>query len=739
MRSKTRLMATAVAMAMTPAPVLTAAVQAEPMKVGTQFWWPEQVDLKPLRQHAPASNPYGADFDYAKAFSKLDLKAVKADIEKVLTTSQPWWPADYGNYGPFFIRMAWHSAGTYRVADGRGGAGGGQQRFEPLNSWPDNGNLDKARRLLWPVKQKYGRALSWADLMVLAGNVSLESMGFKPFGFAGGRKDDWEADLVYWGPENKMLDDKRYSGDRKLANPLAAVQMGLIYVNPEGPNGVPDPLLAAKDIRETFGRMAMNDEETAALIAGGHTFGKAHGAASASNVGKEPAAEGLEKQGFGWENKHGTGKGADTITSGLEGAWTSAPTQWTMQYLENLYRFEWVQTKSPAGAIQWTPKNAADNQFVPDAHKPDTFHAPIMFTTDLALRMDPAYKKITQNWLKNPKAFEDAFARAWFKLTHRDMGPRARYIGADVPKEVLSWQDPVPAVDHPLVNDADIADLKAKVLASGITVPELVRTAWAAAASFRGTDMRGGANGARLRLAPQKDWAANNPAELAKVLPVLAKVQADFNKAAPGGRKISMADLVVLAGNAAVEKAAADAGVAVTLPFTPGRTDASQAQTDVASFAQLEPKADGFRNFYSAESPYNPTQALIDRANLLNLTVPEMTVLIGGLRALDANVGGSKVGVFTARPGVLSNDWFVNLLGMETQWRKASTEGLYEGVDRTSGQVKWTASPVDLLFGSHSELRAVAEVYGAADGHAQMVNDFAKAWTKVMNLDRFAD
>jgi catalase-peroxidase len=739
MRSKTRLMATAVAMAMTPAPVLTAAVHAEPAKVGTQFWWPEQVDLKPLRQQAPVSNPYGADFDYAKEFSKLDLKAVKADIEKVLTTSQPWWPADYGNYGPFFIRMAWHSAGTYRVADGRGGAGGGQQRFEPLNSWPDNGNLDKARRLLWPVKQKYGRALSWADLMVLAGNVSLESMGFKPFGFAGGRKDDWEADLVYWGPENKMLDDKRYSEGRKLANPLAAVQMGLIYVNPEGPNGVPDPQLAANDIRDTFGRMAMNDEETAALIAGGHTFGKAHGAASASNVGKEPAAEALEKQGFGWENKHGTGKGADTITSGLEGAWTSAPTQFTMQYLENLYRFEWVQTKSPAGAIQWTPKNAADNKFVPDAHKPDTFHAPIMFTTDLALRTDPSYKKITQNWLKNPKAFEDAFARAWFKLTHRDMGPRARYIGADVPKEVLSWQDPVPAVDHPLVNDADVADLKAKLLASGITVPELVRTAWAAAASFRGTDMRGGVNGARLRLAPQKDWAANNPAELAKVLPVLAKVQADFNKAAPGGRKISMADLVVLAGNAAVEKAAADAGVAISLPFTPGRTDASQAQTDVASFAQLEPQADGFRNFYSAQSPYNPTQALVDRANLLNLTVPEMTVLMGGLRALDANVGGSKVGVFTARPGVLSNDWFVNLLGMETQWRKASAEGLYEGVDRTSGQVKWTASPVDLLFGSHSELRAVAEVYGAADGHKQMVTDFAKAWTKVMNLDRFAD
>ena len=699
-----------------------------------QFWWPELVDLSPLRGQAPQSNPYGPDFDYAAQFSKLDLKAVKADIAKVLTTTQPWWPADYGNYGPFFIRMAWHSAGTYRIADGRGGAGGGQQRFEPLNSWPDNGNLDKARRLLWPVKAKYGRALSWADLMVLAGNVSLETMGFKPFGFAGGRTDDWEADKVYWGPENKMLDDKRYSAGRKLAGPLGAVQMGLIYVNPEGPNGVPDPQLAANDIRETFGRMAMNDEETAALIAGGHTFGKAHGAGSATNVGKEPAAEALEKQGFGWENKMGSGKGADTITSGLEGAWTSAPTQWTMQYLENLYRFEWVQTKSPAGAIQWEPKDAKDQKFVPDAHREGVYHAPIMFTTDLALRTDPSYKKITQNWLKNPKAFEDAFARAWFKLTHRDMGPRARYIGPDAPKEVLSWQDPVPAVDHPLVNDADVATLKANFLASGLTVPELVRTAWAAAASYRGTDGRGGVNGGRLRLAPQKDWAINNPAELAKVLPVLSKVQADFNKA--GTRKISMADLIVLAGNAAVEKAAADAGVAITLNFTPGRTDASQAQTDVASFAALEPKADGFRNYWTADSFYNPTQGLIDRANLLGVTVPEMTVLVGGLRVLDANASASKVGVFTAKPGVLTNDWFVGLLGMETKWQKSATEGLYDGVDRTTGAKKWTASPVDLLFGSHSELRAVAEVYGAADGHKQMVADFAKAWTKVMNRDR---
>ncbi len=735
----TRTFASIVALAIASLAGASSAMAAEAsmnQNANPQFWWPELVDLSPLRSQQVASNPYGPNFDYAAEFSKLDLKAVKADIAATLTKSQPWWPADYGNYGPFFIRMAWHSAGTYRIGDGRGGAGGGQQRFEPLNSWPDNGNLDKARRLLWPVKAKYGRALSWADLMVLAGNVSLETMGFKPFGFAGGRTDDWEADKVYWGPENKMLDDKRYSQGRKLANPLGAVQMGLIYVNPEGPNGVPDPQLAANDIRETFGRMAMNDEETAALIAGGHTFGKAHGAASASNVGKEPAAEGLEKQGFGWENKSGTGKGADTITSGLEGAWSSAPTQWTMQYLENLYGHEWVQTKSPAGAIQWEPKNAADKKFVPDAHREGVYHAPIMFTTDLALRTDPAYRKITQGWLKNPKGFEDAFARAWFKLTHRDMGPRTRYIGADVPKEILSWQDPVPAVTHPLVTDADVADLKARVLASGITVPELVRTAWAAAASFRGTDMRGGTNGGRLALAPQKDWAVNSPAELAKVLPVLARVQADFNKAAPGGRKISLADMIVLAGNAAVEKAAADAGVPVTLAFTPGRADATQAQTDVASFAALEPKADGFRNHWTAESPYNPTSALVDRAHLLGVTVPEMTVLVGGLRVLGGNAGGSNTGVFTNRVGVLSNDWFVNLLGMETKWQKAATEGLYEGVDRATGAKKWTASPVDLLFGSHSELRAVAEVYGAADGHRQMVGDFARAWTKVMNNGR---
>jgi catalase-peroxidase len=735
-RTFASIIALAVATLGVPAAAADTAAPASAANTSPQFWWPELVDLSPLRSQQAASSPYGADFDYPAAFARLDLKAVKADIAKLLTTSQPWWPADYGNYGPFFIRMAWHSAGTYRIGDGRGGAGGGQQRFEPLNSWPDNANLDKARRLLWPVKQKYGRSLSWADLMVLAGNVSLETMGFKPFGFAGGRTDDWEADRVYWGPEIKFLDDKRYGEGRTLAKPLAAVQMGLIYVNPEGPNGVPDPLAAARDIRETFGRMAMNDEETAALIAGGHTFGKAHGAASASNVGKDPTGEAIEKQGLGWENRHGSGKGADAITSGLEGAWSASPTQWTMQYLENLYAYDWVQTKSPAGAIQWEPKNAGQVKFVPDAHRDGVFHAPIMFTTDLALRQDPAYAKITRNWLKNPKAFEDAFARAWFKLTHRDMGPRTRYVGADVPAEVLSWQDPVPAVTHPLVNDADVADLKARVLASGLGVPELVRTAWAAAASYRGTDMRGGTNGGRLRLAPQKDWAVNNPAELARVLPVLEKIAADFNKAAPGGRRISVADMIVLAGTAAVEKAAADAGVATKVAFTPGRADASQQQTDVASFAALEPKADPFRNHWTADSPYNLTQAMVDRAHLLGLTVPEMTVLMGGLRVLGANAGGAATGVFTARPGVLTNDWFVNLLGMETQWRKASAPGLYEGVDRAGGQVKWTASPVDLVFGSHSELRAVAEVYASTDGHSQMVRDFASAWAKVMNLGR---
>jgi catalase-peroxidase len=638
-----------------------------------RFWWPEMVDLSPLRQHGAESNPLSADFDYVKAFNSLDLAAVKKDIEAVLKTSQDWWPADYGHYGPFMIRMAWHSAGTYRTLDGRGGAGGGQQRFEPLNSWPDNANLDKARRLLWPVKQKYGRNISWADLMVLTGNVALESMGFKTFGFAGGRTDDWEADHVYWGQEKKWLEDKRYSGDRQLEKPLAAVQMGLIYVNPEGPNGVPDPLLAAKDIRETFGRMAMNDEETVALIAGGHTFGKAHGARAPEKcVGVEPGAAALEEQGFGWTNKCGSGKGADTITSGLEGAWTAAPTQFTMQYLANLYAFEWVKTKSPAGATQWIPANGQAANLVPDAHDKNKRHAPIMFTTDLALKEDPAYGKISKRFLENPKEFELAFAKAWFKLTHRDMGPRARYLGSEVPREDLIWQDPVPAVDHPLIDDRDAAALKSKILASGLSVPELVRTAWAAAASFRGTDLRGGANGARLRLAPQKDWAVNNPKEVAKVLKKLEAIQADFNRAQKGGKKVSLADLIVLGSAAAVEQAAKKGGHDIAVPFTPGRTDATQAQTDIESFAVLEPTADGFRNYYGKGNRFSPTDALVDRAALLNLSVPEMTVLVGGLRALDANTDGAKHGVFTAKPGVLSNDYFVNLLDMS---RAASSSG----------------------------------------------------------------
>jgi catalase-peroxidase len=677
----------------------------------------------------------GEKFDYAAEFKTLDLKAVKADIAKVLTTSQPWWPADYGNYGPFFIRMAWHSAGTYRTTDGRGGAGGGQQRFEPLNSWPDNANLDKARRLLWPVKAKYGRKLSWADLMVLAGNVSLEEMGFRTYGFGGGRADDWEADLVYWGPEAKFLADERYSGERQLKKPLGAVQMGLIYVNPEGPNGVPDPLLAAKDIRETFGRMAMNDEETLALIAGGHSFGKAHGAKAPDGcVGVAPAANSVERQGFGWDNKCGTGKGVDTITSGLEGAWTASPVYFSMQYLENLYKYDWVKTKSPAGATQWIPANGAAAGTVPDAHDPTKTHAPIMFTTDLALKEDPAYRKISQRFLKNPAEFELAFAKAWFKLTHRDLGPKARYVGAEVPKDSLIWQDPIPAVDHPLIDAGDVTALKAKVLASGLTGPELVRTAWASASSFRGTDMRGGANGARVRLAPQKDWPVNDPAELAKVLGKLEAIQTEFNKSAPGSKRVSLADLIVLAGGAAIERAA---GSGVTVPFTPGRMDASVAQTDAASFAAMEPTADGFRNFYESGSAMSPAEMLVERANMLTLTVPEMTVLVGGMRALDANAGGVKHGVLTTKPGTLSNDFFVNLLDMSTAWTKSATPGLYEGRDRATNAVKWTATPVDLIFGSHSELRAVAEVYGAADGQGKFTRDFVDAWTKVMSLDRF--
>ena len=704
-----------------------------------QFWWPDNLNLRPLRDNGVESDPLRGEFNYAEAFASLDLDVVKKDIEDLMTTSQDWWPADYGHYGPFFIRMAWHSAGTYRVADGRGGAGGGQQRFEPLNSWPDNANLDKARRLLWPVKQKYGRSLSWADLMVLTGNVALESMGFKTYGFAGGREDDWEADMVYWGPENEFLADERYSGDRQLENPLAAVQMGLIYVNPEGPNGNPDPLLAAKDIRDTFGRMAMNDEETVALIAGGHTFGKAHGAKSPADcVGPEPAAAGMEEQGFGWTNKCGSGNAGDTITSGLEGAWTVNPIAWTHSYLVNLYTYDWVKTKSPAGATQWIPANGAASTLVPDAHDPSKRHAPIMFTTDLALKFDPEYKKITSRWLNNPEEFEVAFAKAWYKLTHRDMGPRARYLGKEVPAEDLLWQDPVPAVDHPLVNAADIAALKAKILDSGLTVPELVRTAWASAATFRGTDLRGGANGARISFAPQKDWEANNPKELAKVLKALQAIQKDFNRAQSGGKKISLADLIVLGGAAAIEKAAKEAGQDVQVPFTPGRTDATQAQTDVQSFAVLKPTADGFRNYYAKGNSMSPAEMLVDKADTLTLTAPEMTVLVGGLRALNANAGGAAHGVFTDRPGTLSNDFFVNLLSMSTQWTKSATaEGVYEGRDRSTGKVKWTATPVDLVFGSHAELRAIAEVYAEVGGQEKFVSDFVDAWTKVMTLDRF--
>ncbi|MFC1778106.1 catalase/peroxidase HPI [Pseudomonadota bacterium] len=704
-----------------------------------QFWWPEKLNLNPLRQHAAESDPMGTNFDYAEEFNKLDLDAVKKDIEALMTTSQDWWPADYGHYGPFFIRMAWHSAGTYRVADGRGGAGGGQQRFEPLNSWPDNVNLDKARRLLWPVKQKYGRNLSWADLMVLTGNVALESMGFKTFGFAGGRADDWEPDMVYWGPESEFLADERYSGDRKLENPLAAVQMGLIYVNPEGPNGNPDPLAAARDIRDTFGRMAMNDEETVALIAGGHTFGKAHGAAKPEGcVGAAPAGADTEEQGFGWTNKCGSGKAGDTISSGLEGAWTANPIAWTSQYLDNLFNFEWVQTKSPAGATQWIPKNDGAANLVPDAHDPSKRHAPIMFTTDLSLKFDPSYRKISKRFQEDPAEFELAFAKAWFKLTHRDMGPRSRYLGAQVPAEVLIWQDPVPAVDYDLVDADDIAKLKSDILESGLTVPELVGTAWAAASTFRGTDMRGGANGARVRLAPQKDWQANNPNELAKVLKRLESIQTDFNRAQADGKKVSLADLIVLGGSAAIEQAAKNGGYKLQVPFTPGRTDASQQQTDVSSFAVLEPTADGFRNYYGKGNHRSPADSLVDKADMLTLTVPEMTVLVGGMRALNANSGQAAHGVFTERPGALSNDFFVNLLDMSTKWAKSDTsEGVYEGRDRTTNALKWTATPVDLVFGSSSELRAVAEVYAADDAQEKFVRDFVMAWNKVMTLDRF--
>ncbi len=703
-----------------------------------QAWWPELLDLSALRQNEIQADPMGDDFDYAAAFNSLDLEAVKKDIETVMTTSQDWWPADYGHYGPFFIRMAWHSAGTYRVADGRGGAGAGQQRFEPLNSWPDNTNLDKAQRLLWPIKQKYGRNISWADLMVLTGTVAMESMGFKTFGFAGGREDAWQPDLVYWGPEEEFLGDARHTGDRKLKGPLAAVQMGLIYVNPEGPNANHDPLSAAADIRQSFGLMAMNDEETVALIAGGHTFGKAHGAAKADCLGAAPAGETVEHQGLGWVNSCGTGKGADTVTSGLEGAWTSAPAQWTHQYLTNLFAFEWKQTKSPAGAVQWIPTDEAASQLVPDAHDPSKRHAPIMFTTDLALKEDPQYREVSERFLDNPAEFEDAFARAWFKLTHRDMGPRARYLGADVPVEALPWQDPIPAMDHPLVTAADIQQLKTAILDSGVSLSALIETAWASAATYRDTDKRGGANGARIRLAPQKGWAVNDPAQLAGVLGAMENIQASFNNSQSDGKKVSLADLIVLGGGAAIEEAARQAGHAVTVPFTPGRMDASAEQTDAASFDVLEPTADGFRNYYRESFFDSPAEALVDRADLLDLSVAEMTVLVGGLRALDANTDDAKHGVFTDRPGQLTNDFFVNLLDMATQWRPSSDEkGVYEGMDRATGELKWTATEVDLIFGSNSELRAVAESYAYANAEDTFVQDFIAAWTKVMDADRF--
>jgi catalase-peroxidase len=703
-------------------------------------WWPNQLNVKMLHQHSAKSDPMGQDFDYAKEFKSLDLHAVVKDLTALMTDSQDWWPADYGHYGPFFVRMTWHAAGTYRIADGRGGAGTGAQRFAPLNSWPDNGNLDKARRLLWPIKQKYGRKLSWADLIVLTGNVAMDSMGFKTFGFGGGRPDIWEPEEdIYWGPEGKWLADERYKGDRQLDNPLAAVQMGLIYVNPEGPNGKPDPLGSARDIRETFARMAMNDYETVALTAGGHTFGKAHGAADPGKyVGPEPESAGIDEQGLGWKNTFGSGKGLHAITSGIEGAWTNNPTQWDNGYFENLFGYEWELNKSPAGANQWTPKDKAASSKVPDAHDATKRHAPMMTTADMAMRVDPAYEKISRHFMANPAEFADAYARAWFKLTHRDMGPRARYLGALVPKEELIWQDPVPAVDHKLVDDKDVVALKAKLLASGLSISQLVSTAWASASTFRGSDKRGGANGARIRLAPQKDWAANQPTELAKVLTKLEVVQKEFNSAQAGGKKISLADLIVLGGSATVEAAAKKAGVDVKVPFTPGRTDATQAQTDADSFAVLEPTADGFRNYLRKGQEAFAAELLIDKANLLTLTAPEMTVLIGGLRALNANVGQAQHGVFTKQPEVLSNDYFVNLVDMNTAWQKsAASDGVMEGRDRATGKTKWTGTTVDLVFGSNSQLRAIAEVYACSDAKQTFVHDFIAAWTKVMNLDRY--
>jgi catalase-peroxidase len=703
-------------------------------------WWPNQLKLNILRQHASISNPLDRDFNYAEAFKSLDLGALKKDIFDLMTTSQDWWPADYGHYGPFFIRMAWHSAGTYRIADGRGGAGAGTQRFAPLNSWPDNTNLDKARLLLWPIKQKYGQKISWADLMILAGNCALESMGFKTFGFAGGRADVWEPEEdIYWGPEGKWLDDKRYTGDRELENPLAAVQMGLIYVNPEGPNGNPDPIASAKDIRETFGRMAMNDEETVALIAGGHTFGKTHGAADPSKyVGKEPAAASIEEQGLGWKNSFGSGNGVNTITSGLEGAWTTTPTQWSNNYFENLFGFDWELTKSPAGAHQWKPKANKGAGTVPDAHDASLTHAPTMLTTDIALREDPIYGPISKRFYENPDHFADVFARAWFKLTHRDMGPIARYLGAEVPSEVLIWQDPVPALEHQLIDTNDVNHLKSTILSSGLTNAALVSAAWASASTFRGSDKRGGANGARIRLAPQKYWVVNQPTQLAKVLEVLEGIQSVFNAAQNNGKQVSIADLIVLGGCAAIEKAAKDAGHTIEVPFTPGRTDASQDQTDVASFAVLEPNTDGFRNYTKTKYSISAEEMLLDKAQLLTLTAPEMTVLIGGMRVLGTNFDQSKHGVFTNRPGLLTNDYFVHLLDYNTKWSATSpASDAFEGKDRSTNETKWTATRVDLIFGSNSELRALAEVYGSADAGSKFVNDFVAAWNKVMNLDRF--
>jgi catalase-peroxidase len=699
-------------------------------------WWPHTLNIGVLHQKSPKADPMGEAFDYAKEFKSLDLNAVIKDLHALMTSSQDWWPADFGHYGGLFIRMAWHSAGTYRITDGRGGAGAGQQRFAPLNSWPDNANLDKARRLLWPIKQKYGRKLSWADLMVLAGNVALDSMGFKTFGFAGGRADVWEPEELYWGPEGTWLGDERYSGERQLAEPLGAVQMGLIYVNPEGPNGNPDPVAAAKDIRETFFRMAMNDEETVALIAGGHTFGKTHGAGDPSLLGPEPEGAAIEDQGLGWKSKHGTGFGPDAITGGPEVTWSQTPTKWSNHFFDNLFNNEWELTKSPAGAKQWKAKGAAAT--IPDAHDKSKKHVPTMLTTDLSLRFDPAYEKISRRFQEHPDQFADAFARAWFKLTHRDMGPIARYLGPLVPKETLIWQDPIPAVNHPLIGEQDIAALKAKILGSGLSVSQLVSTAWASASTFRGSDKRGGANGARIRLAPQKDWDVNQPKQLAAVLAKLEAIQKEFNASSGGGKKVSLADLIVLGGNAAVEKAAKAAGIDVKVAFTPGRMDASQEQTDTESFAPLEPRADGFRNYIGGKRQFMmPEEALVDRAQLLTLTAPEMTVLVGGLRVLGANAGGSKHGVFTKQPETLSNDFFVNLLDMGTQWQPAGSEGVYEGRDRKTNAVKWTGTRVDLIFGSHSQLRALAEVYACADSKAKFVNDFAAAWVKVMNADRF--